>query len=92
MGNIPNCLQGVSRCIFSVMTMIHLLSMSIFARHILVSGGLCPGTFVECRTGNGYNVVLTVWVKMQRNKKLLLSENVYYTLECAGSIFPATLS
>ena len=38
-----------------------MLSMSIFARHILVSERLCPGTFVECRTGpDGAKDLLTV--------------------------------
>ena len=32
-------------------TIIQVFNMSIFARHILVSDRLCPGTFVECRTG-----------------------------------------
>ena len=51
MCNIPKCLQGVSRYIFSVISIINVFSMPIFARHILVAKKLCPGTFVECRTG-----------------------------------------
>ena len=28
-----------------------LVFMSMFARHMLVSERMCPGTFVECKTG-----------------------------------------
>ena len=37
--------------IFSVISIINVSYMCFFARHILVANKLCPGTFVECSTG-----------------------------------------
>ena len=37
--------------VFSVIAIIQVFSMSIFARQISVFWRLCPGTLVECRTG-----------------------------------------
>ena len=37
--------------VFSVIALMHVFSMSMFARHIFIYERLCLGTFVKCRTG-----------------------------------------